>query len=400
MKSLFDIAIIGGGVVGLATAYKLQKKFPKLKLLVLEKESKLAQHQTGRNSGVLHSGLYYKPNSLKAKNCVKGRQELVNYAIENNINHDVCGKIVVAVNDKQCDYLHKLKSNGEKNSLTGLQILSRKEFQSIEPYADGISALWVPQSGIINYEEVTNSLAKNIVSINKKSSVVTKCKLLSYSNQKLRTNRGDFLAKNIIFCGGLFSDRLAASEVKSLDLQIVGFRGDYYKLRNNAKHMVKNLIYPVPNPKFPFLGVHFTRMVNGEIECGPNAVFTFKREGYKKTDFNLKDTLQALSFSGTRKLFINNWKFGLNEYTRAFSKFLFLKELRKMLPSLTMNDIIEHRSGVRAMALSRDGSIIDDFKVIKTENNIHVLNAPSPAATACLSIGDYITDEAKIHFKL
>ena len=400
MNNSFDIAIVGGGIVGLATAYKLQTKYPKLKLLVLEKESKLAQHQTGRNSGVLHSGLYYKPNSLKANNCVKGRQQLVQYAIENNINHDVCGKIVVAINDDQCDYLHKLKSNGEKNNLSGLQILNKKEFQSIEPYADGMSALWVPQSGIINYEEVTNSLARNVISVNKKSRILTKCKLLNYSNQNLQTSRGKFFTKHIIFCGGLFSDRLASSEIKSLDFQIVGFRGDYFKLKNSAKHMVKNLIYPVPNPKFPFLGVHFTRMTNGDIECGPNAVFTFKREGYKKTDFNLKDTFQALSFSGTRKLFINNWKFGLNEYSRAFSKFLFLKELRKMLPSLTMNDIIEHRSGVRAMALSKDGSMIDDFKVIKTKNNIHVLNAPSPAATACLSIGDFITNEAKTQFKL
>ena len=400
MNNTFDIAIVGGGIVGLATAYKLQTKFPKLKLLVLEKESKLAQHQTGRNSGVLHSGLYYKPNSLKANNCVKGRQQLVNYAIENNINHDVCGKIVVAINDEQCDYLHKLKSNGEKNNLSGLQILSKKEFQSIEPYADGLSALWVPQSGIINYEDVTNSLARNIISVNKKSRILTKCKLLNYSNQNLQTSRGEFFTNHIIFCGGLFSDRLASSEIKSLDFQIVGFRGDYFKLKNSAKHMVKNLIYPVPNPKFPFLGVHFTRMTNSDIECGPNAVFTFKREGYKKTDFNFKDTFQALSFSGTRKLFINNWKFGLNEYGRAFSKFLFLKELRKMLPSLTMNDIIEHRSGVRAMALSKDGSIIDDFKVVKTKNNIHVLNAPSPAATACLSIGEFITNEAKLQFKL
>ena len=400
MNNSFDIAIVGGGIVGLATAYKLQTKYPKLKLLVLEKESKLAQHQTGRNSGVLHSGLYYKPNSLKANNCVKGRQQLVQYAIENNINHDVCGKIVVAINDDQCDYLHKLKSNGEKNNLSGLQILNKKEFQSIEPYADGMSALWVPQSGIINYEEVTNSLARNVISVNENSRILTKCKLLNYSNQNLQTTRGKFFTKHIIFCGGLFSDRLASSEIKSLDFQIVGFRGDYFKLKNSAKHMVKNLIYPVPNPKFPFLGVHFTRMTNGDIECGPNAVFTFKREGYKKTDFNLKDTFQALSFSGTRKLFINNWKFGLNEYSRAFSKFLFLKELRKMLPSLTMNDIIEHRSGVRAMALSKDGSMIDDFKVIKTKNNIHVLNAPSPAATACLSIGDFITNEAKTQFKL
>ena len=400
MQNTYDIAIVGGGIVGLATAYKLQKKYPKLKLLILEKEKQLASHQTGRNSGVLHSGLYYQPKSLKAKNCVEGRELLVEFAKNHNISHDVCGKIVVAINQEQRDQLKKLKINGEKNNLTGLEILTPKEFKSIEPYVEGVSALWVPQSGIIDYVAVTNKFAENIIDINSNSQILKSCELLDYNNDYLSTSQGNFVVKNIIFCGGLFADRLALKDIDSLDMRIVGFRGDYYKLHYQAKNKINNLVYPVPNPKFPFLGVHFTRMTNGDIECGPNAVFTFKREGYKKTDFNFQDTLEALSFIGTRKLFINNWKFGLNEYKRAFSKFLFLQELQKMLPSLTINDIVENRSGVRAMALNKKGEMIDDFKIIKTEKNIHVLNAPSPAATDCLSIGDYIVNEATTHYKL
>mgnify|MGYP001387467096 CR=1 FL=1 len=399
-KKNYCLGIVGGGIVGLACAYELQKKYPKLNLIVFEKEKKLAFHQTGRNSGVIHSGLYYKNGSLKASNCVEGRELLVNFAKENNIKHDICGKLVVATNKEEVKRLEDLKINGEKNGLKDLKILDKSEFQKIEPFLEGRCALWVPQTGIIDYKAVTKKFAQKIIEINPNSKIQTDCEVLNYNNPNVKTTRGDYKIEHLIFCGGLFSDRLARKDALDLDMQIVGFRGDYFKLTESAMHKVKNLIYPVPNPEFPFLGVHFTRMINGDIECGPNAVFTFKREGYNKTDFNLKDTLQALSFSGTRKLFINNWKFGLNEYSRAFSKFLFLKELRKMLPSLTMNDIIEHRSGVRAMALSRDGSIIDDFKVVKTENNIHVLNAPSPAATACLSIGDFITNEAKIHFKL
>ena len=395
-----DIAIVGGGIVGLSTAYKLQLDFPKLKILVVEKETELAFHQTGRNSGVLHSGLYYKPNSLKAKNCVNGRKQLVDFAKENQIKHDVCGKLVVATNSKQANRLKYLKSNGEDNSLSGLEILNPNEFNSIEPYVNGVSALWVPQTGIIDYKGVTNKLADKILSINKKSKIITSCRVMDYNKEGLQTNIGDFSVKHIIFCGGLFADRLAIKESLDLDIRIIGFRGDYYKLACHAINKINNLVYPVPDSRFPFLGVHFTRMVDGEIECGPNAVFTFKREGYKKTDFNFKDTLDALSFIGTSKLFIKNWKFGLNEYARSFSKYLFLKELQKILPSLSISDIVEHRSGVRAIALNKDGSIVDDFKIMKTKRNIHVLNAPSPAATACLAIGDHLVKEAKIHFNL
>lgn len=399
-RNQYDIAIIGGGIVGLASAYQLQTNFPNLRIVIFEKENELAFHQTGNNSGVIHSGLYYKYGSYKANNCVLGRKLLIQFAKENNIDFDVCGKLVVAVNIDEAERLIDLKKNGEKNGLTGLKILEPKEFKKIEPNITGVKALWVPQSGIIDYKSVTNKLAENILTINSKSLILTGCKVLDFFNNKIITSKGNFYSRHNIFCGGLFSDRLAIKDKLDLKMQIVGFRGDYYRLSDSAKSKIKNLVYPVPNTDFPFLGVHFTRMTNGEIECGPNAVFTFKREGYNKLDFSFKDTFQSLSFIGTWKLFINNWKFGYNEYKRAFSKSLFLKELQKILPSLKRDDIVNGRSGVRAMALDKNGMMIDDFKIVKNNNNLHVLNAPSPAATACLSIGIQITEEAKIFFKL
>ena len=400
MNQKYDITIIGGGIIGLATAYSLQIKYPKLNLLILEKEKKLASHQTGRNSGVIHSGLYYKPGSLKANNCVLGRKKIVQFSKENNIDFDICGKLVVATNEKEAESLLKLKENGLQNNLKNLEILNPSEFKEIEPHVFGVSALWVPQTGIIDYSAVTEKLAEKIITKNKNSKIEKSCNLIDFEDENIYTNMGKFISKHIIFCGGLFADRLAYKDNLDLNFKIVGFRGDYYKLKDEKRYKVNNLIYPVPNPSFPFLGVHFTRMTSGEIECGPNAVFTFKREGYGKYDFNFKDTYDALCYKGTRKLFINNWKFGLNEYKRAFSKSLFLKELQKMLPSLSLNDIIEHRSGVRAIALNNEGLILDDFKVLSTDKNIHILNAPSPAATAALSIGDYVRKKATLEFKL
>lgn len=394
MKEQFDISIIGGGIVGLSTAYKLQSKYPNLKIAVIEKENSLAYHQTGRNSGVIHSGLYYKPGSFRAKNCVDGRKQLVKFAIENNIKHEVCGKIVLAKNSEEAKRLDQLKSNGIKNGLVGLKILNKEELNQIEPYAGGVAALYVPESGIIDYKQTTEKFAEKILSINKKSKIIFSCEVYNFNDTSLFTSKGKIFSKSNIFCSGLFSDRLAKKDNLNADMKIVGFRGDYFKLKPKAKNKVKHLIYPVPNPEFPFLGVHLTRMTNGEIECGPNAVYTFKREGYNKFSFSIRDTIESLFFIGTIKLFINHWKFGLNEYKRSFSKRLFLRDLQKLVPSLELDDIEEAKSGVRAMALGKDGEVIDDFKIVKSKRNIHVLNAPSPAATACLSIADSIVDIA------
>ena len=394
MKEQFDISIIGGGIVGLSTAYKLQSKYPNLKIAVIEKENSLAYHQTGRNSGVIHSGLYYKPGSFRAKNCVDGRKQLVKFAIENNIKHEVCGKIVLAKNSEEAKRLDQLKSNGIKNGLVGLKILNKDELNQIEPYAGGVAALHVPESGIIDYKQTTEKFAEKILSINKKSKIIFSCEVYNFNDTSLFTSKGKIFSKSNIFCSGLFSDRLAKKDNIKADMKIVGFRGDYFKLKPEAKNKVKHLIYPVPNPEFPFLGVHLTRMTNGEIECGPNAVYTFKREGYNKFSFSIRDTIESLFFIGTIKLFINHWKFGLNEYKRSFSKRLFLRDLQKLVPSLELDDLEEAKSGVRAMALGKDGEVIDDFKIVKSKRNIHVLNAPSPAATACLSIADSIVDIA------
>ena len=396
----FDVAIVGGGIVGLATAYKLQLKYPKLCLAVVEKEDSLAFHQTGRNSGVIHSGLYYKPNSLKAKNCVNGRKQLVEFAKNNNIDYDVCGKIVLATNKREAKKLLQLKINGEKNGLKDLKILDSNELKEIEPNAVGKSALYVPESGIIDYKQTTKKFAEKITSINNKSKIILSCEVFNFKNDYLLTSKGKIYTKNNIFCAGLFSDRLAGKDNLKTNMKIVSFRGDYYKLKESSKHKINNLIYPVPNPEFPFLGVHLTRMTNGSIECGPNAVYSFKREGYSKFSFNLMDTIESLFFIGTLKLFINHWKFGLNEYKRSFSKRLFLRDLQKLVPSLKLNDLEKGKSGVRAMALGEDGDVIDDFKIIKNNKNIHVLNAPSPAATACLAIADNIVLVFAKHFSL
>ena len=396
----FDVTIVGGGIVGLATAYKLQLKYPKLCLAVVEKEDSLAFHQTGRNSGVIHSGLYYKPNSLKAKNCVNGRKQLVQFAKNNNIDYDVCGKIVLATNKREAKKLLQLKINGEKNGLKDLKILDSNELKEIEPNAVGKSALYVPESGIIDYKQTTKKFAEKITSINNKSKIILSCEVFNFKNDYLLTSKGKIYTKNNIFCAGLFSDRLAGKDNLKTNMKIVSFRGDYYKLKESSKHMIKNLIYPVPNPEFPFLGVHLTRMTNGSIECGPNAVYSFKREGYSKFSFNLMDTIESLFFIGTLKLFINHWKFGLNEYKRSFSKRLFLRDLQKLVPSLKLDDLEKGKSGVRAMALGKDGEVIDDFKIVKNNKNIHVLNAPSPAATACLAIADNIVLVFTKHFSL
>ena len=400
----FDIAIIGGGIVGAATFYKVQKQNPTLLIALFEKEEILADHQTGHNSGVLHSGLYYKPGSLKAKNCIEGRKELVEFAKEHGIAHDVCGKVVVATHESELANMERVYQTGLENKIEGLKKISAAEVKEIEPFVESIGGLWVPCTGIIDFRAATQKMVELALAINPLSAVYLGHEVQSITKNAyistLQTNKGEFEAVYLVFCAGLQADRLARKDGVQLKEQVVGFRGDYYELTHEASHKVKNLIYPVPNPDFPFLGVHFTRMTNGDIECGPNAVFTFKREGYGKTDFSFRDTWDALTYKGTWKLFFNNMAFGINEYRRAFSKKLFLKTLQRMIPSLTMEDLKPGRAGVRALLLAQDGDTRDDFRIEYHGNSIHVLNAPSPAATACLAIGEYIANEANLHFKL
>ncbi|MEQ8325222.1 MAG: L-2-hydroxyglutarate oxidase [Vicingaceae bacterium] len=402
--ALFDVAIVGGGIVGAATAYKMQLKFPELSILILEKENHLADHQTGNNSGVIHSGLYYKPGSAKAETCVDGRKQLVKFSEEHGVAHDVCGKVVVATDSSELPFLDKIFQNGIDNNTEGIEKIDAKRVKEIEPYVEGVAGIWVPVTGIIDYRAATEKMVELTLSKQPKTSMKLGTEVLGFEDDgeqyHIHTSQGDFRSRRMIFCAGLHSDRMAKKDHINPDMRIVGFRGDYYDLTEKGKKKVRNLIYPVPNPAFPFLGVHFTRMVNGEVECGPNAVFTFKREGYNKTDFDLKDSFDALSYGGTWNLFRKHWKFGLDEYRRAFSKSLFLSRLQKLIPSLEMDDIKPGRSGVRAMALGADGNMIEDFKIEYRNRSIHVLNAPSPAATACLSIGDKIVEMAEAHFAL
>ncbi len=397
-KPNWDVVIVGGGIVGAATFYKLQNSRPDLRILLLEKEKALADHQTGNNSGVIHSGIYYKPGSFKARNCVTGRRELVAFAKQYGVKHDVCGKLIVATDKEELPRLEKIWNHGQANGIEDMTRVDAAQIKEIEPFCEGIAGIRVGCTGIIDFRGATEKMAEVALGIQPKSRVSLGEAYLGVKQDgdisTVRTSKGEHTTRYVIFCAGLQSDRLAKGDGVSFPERIVGFRGDYYELTEQAKHKVKHLIYPVPDPRFPFLGVHFTRMTDGSIECGPNAVFTFKREGYGKTDFDLKDTLEALGYGGTWKLFMRNMGYGINEYRRAFSKKLFLRTLQRLVPSLQMEDIEPGRAGVRAMLLGTDGNMVDDFRIETRGNHIHVLNAPSPAATAALAIGEEIVGMA------
>jgi len=401
MTQHFDLAIVGGGIVGAATFYRLSERFPNKSIVLFEKEKALADHQTGNNSGVIHSGLYYKPGSLKAKNCVQGRKEIVEFAKKYNIAHDVCGKVVVATEENELANMDRIFNTGLENKIEGIAKITAEQVKEIEPHCEAIAGIHVPCTGIIDYRGATEKMVE-LALANSKNELKLGEEVRGFGKDgkftTIATQKRTYTCGNLIVCGGLQADRLAKKDGVRIKEKVVPFRGDYYELTDHAKHKVKHLIYPVPNPEFPFLGVHFTRMTNGEIECGPNAVFAFKREGYGKTDFSLRDTADALTYGGTWKLFLNNISFGITEYRRAFSKKLFLGTLQRMIPSLTMDDIRPARAGVRAMLLRTDGDTRDDFRIEYTNHSIHVLNAPSPAATAALAIGSQIADMAQEHF--
>jgi L-2-hydroxyglutarate oxidase len=410
-KSDFDIVIIGGGIVGLATAYKIALGRPEIRLAVLEKEPQLASHQTGHNSGVIHSGLYYKPGSAKAKTCTDGRIQLVAFAKQYGIPYEICGKMIVATHQKELPGLERIFNNGVQNGIVGIRKITPDEIKQIEPCCTGVAGLYVPCTGIIDFVAVANKLAELIQQQNPENRILTSHKVIGFDKQtdftNVLTNQGTVSTRFVVNCAGLFSDRLARLDGVKIKMRIVPFRGDYYDLKTEAQGKVKNLIYPVPDPQFPFLGVHFTRKITctaslsgGGVECGPNAVFSFKREGYGKLDFNLKDAWESLTYPGTLKMFFKHWRYGLNEYVRAFSKKLFVKQLQRLVPSIQEGDLTAGNSGVRAQAVGADGSPIDDFVIERHGNSIHVLNAPSPAATACLAIADHIKTLASEHFKL
>ena len=362
--------------------------------MVIEAEHELASHQTGNNSGVIHSGLYYKPGSLKAKNCVDGRERMYLFCEENNIRHEHCGKIVVATGEKEIPLLKMLEERGTANGLKGIKRLRGDEIKEYEPHAAGISGLFIPETGIVDYKEVTEKYGELFEKYDGK--ILTGCRFLSLKKETngliVLTSKGEFDCSLLVNCGGLYSDRIAKICGVAPGLQIIPFRGEYYKLKKQKEHLVKNLIYPVPDPKFPFLGVHFTRMVRGGVEAGPNAVLAFKREGYSRKDFSFGDIVQMSVFPGFWKMAGRHYKMGFKEFYRSFSKAAFVKSLQKLIPEIKGSDIEPGGVGVRAQALERDGKLTDDFRILETERMIHVLNAPSPAATASLSIGEKISD--------
>jgi (S)-2-hydroxyglutarate dehydrogenase len=403
-ETIFDVAIVGGGIVGLATAYKINLQFPHLKVLVLEKEKEVAAHQTGHNSGVIHSGIYYKPGSYKAFHCVNGRRELVEFAKTHRIKHDICGKIIVATKESELAHMNKVYQNGLENGVEDIEIIDAKRIQEIEPHCTGIAGIRVGCTGIIDYADVARKYEEIIIGKFNASKILKQHEAIGFEKADgittIKTNQGNFKTKYLITTAGLQADRIAKKEGNKTDANILGFRGDYYDLSEKGLHKVKHLIYPVPDPQFPFLGVHFTRMIHGGTECGPNAVFVFKREGYKKTDFSFRDTFDAFSHASTWRFFAKHWRFGLDEYRRAFSKKLFLERLQALIPSLEMDDLVEGRAGVRAMALAPEGKMLDDFKLEKKDNVIHVINSPSPAATASLAYGNEIAKMAEEQFNL
>lgn len=404
MEQKFDIIVVGGGIVGLATAYKLTNYHPDKTILVLEKEKEVAAHQTSHNSGVIHSGIYYKPGSYKAKNCVEGRRELVKFAKEHKISHDICGKLIVATHESELAHMNKVFANGQANGVEDMEMITSAQIKEIEPYCEGIAGIRVGCTGIIDYSEVARKYVELIHAKNNGSKVMTSQHVVDFvkngDSTTVVTKTDKFTGKYIITTSGLQADRMAKKEGQKTDASIIGFRGDYYDLTEKGLSKVNHLIYPVPNPKFPFLGVHFTRMIHGGTECGPNAVFVFDREGYSKTAFSFRDTAAAFGFKGTWKFFGKHWRFGLDEYRGAFSKPYFLNRLRTLIPSLEMDDIVAARCGIRAMALSPEGEMLDDFKIEKNGNAMHVINSPSPAATASLAYGNEIAMQATQFFNL
>lgn len=397
----FDIAVIGGGIVGCSVGMTLSNS-ARLSILLLEAEDKLASHQTGNNSGVIHSGLYYKPGSLKATNCTAGREALFAFCAQHGIPCERCGKVVVAARETEIPRLDELERRGRANGLRGLRRLRPGEIRDYEPHASGIDGLLVPDTGIVDYGRVTEKFAE--ILMNKGGEVKLNARLLACSRESdglvLETSAGEFSCRCLVNCAGLHSDRIARLCGVDPGLKIIPFRGEYYTLKPEHEYLVKNLIYPVPDPAFPFLGVHFTRMIGGGVEAGPNAVLAFKREGYRKSEFSLRDVWETFTYRGFLILISHFMKMGLGEMYRSYVKSAFVKALQRLIPEIEGSHISPGGAGVRAQALEPEGTLVDDFRLLEAERMVHVLNAPSPAATAAISIGEYIAAVARRNFQL
>jgi (S)-2-hydroxyglutarate dehydrogenase len=398
----YDIAIIGGGIVGLATAMELLDQYPALKLVVLEKEPELAQHQTGHNSNVIHSGIYYAPGSVKANACVAGKARLLRFCDQQGIPYELCGKVIVATHEEELPRLEQLHQRGLANGVADLEMIGPERLREIEPYAVGIKALYSPSTGIVNYGQVARAYAHEFTSHG--GEILTGREVISIEHRngryRLNTSSDHVEARHVIGCAGLYSDRVARLNGIQRTPQIVPFRGDYYILRQERAGMVRGMIYPVPDPRLPFLGVHFTRQMSGDVWLGPNAVLAFAREGYRRFDISIGDLWETLRYRGFRKLAFKYWQVGLEEMYRDFSKAGFLKSLQRYMPDLRASDLLPGPSGVRAQALAPDGTLVDDFIVHHQGGTLHVRNAPSPAATSSLAIAEMIIDAAKRNFTL
>ncbi|MGB3533057.1 MAG: L-2-hydroxyglutarate oxidase [Microcoleaceae cyanobacterium] len=391
---MYDFAIIGGGIVGLSTAMRLTQRFPDKTVVVVEKENRVAAHQTGHNSGVIHSGVYYKPGSLKAKLSRAGCQSMVEFCQQHGIDYDVCGKVIVATEPEELPLLEKLYQRGLENQ-TPIAKITAEEVKEIEPHVKCLAGIRVDSTGIVNYTQVCQKYAELIQNQGGEIKFNTQVKQIQETTDAilLKTNKGTIQSQFIINCGGLYSDRVAKLGKVNPEAKIVPFRGEYYELTPEKSYLVKTLIYPVPNPNFPFLGVHFTRMIDGSVHAGPNAVLSFKREGYQKTDFNLKDLLETLTYPGFWRLAAKHADMGIEEMIRSFNKAAFVKSLQRLIPEVKSEDLVVSPAGVRAQALKSNGELVDDFLIVKRHKAMHVCNAPSPAATASLEIGKAIVDQ-------
>ena len=392
MAARYDCAVIGGGIVGLATARALIQRHPASRLLLLEKEPEAGLHQTGHNSGVIHSGIYYRPGSRKAVTCRRGYELLLAFCRQHGLPHEICGKIIVATEQRELPFLQELYRRGGANGLTGLRMLAAAEIRAMEPHIAGIAGIHVPQTGIINFRVVAREIARQIMArggdIRYGEQVVDLRQ--GRDGVDIVTAKATHAAARVINCTGLHSDRLARLAGGRPPWRIIPFRGEYYKLRPERRELVRGLVYPVPDPAFPFLGVHFTRMIDGEVEAGPNAVLAWKREGYRKTDFSARDLMDTLAWPGFRKLARRYWRAGWAEMERSFCKRNFVSALRRLLPELREDDLLPGGAGVRAQACDADGNLVDDFLFLNDRRVLHVGNAPSPAATAALAIGEHI----------